>query len=99
MKVPPSPQGSSSSLSVHDSQLATWFPSPDLRVNACCTVGQVLVASTSDPDPSLTPGLTPGLGTDVEMSSLEELFQIQPSTGFSESVRWPSWFYFVRFLI
>ena len=56
-----------------DSQLKQWYTSVDVRQNACAVIGEVMVLVDADK-------ATGSANQDVEMPSLEELFQISPST-------------------
>lgn len=64
------------SLQVHDSQLDRWFGTSDIKANACDIISEVIV-----PTPVTEAEIrSSGSSVDMDSSSLEEMFQIQPST-------------------
>ncbi|RUS70818.1 hypothetical protein EGW08_021418, partial [Elysia chlorotica] len=63
------------SLQVNDSQLDRWFGTSDIKANACDIISEVMV-----PTPITEAEIrSSGSATDMDSSSLEEMFQIQPS--------------------
>ncbi|XP_035829845.1 E3 ubiquitin-protein ligase UBR3 isoform X2 [Aplysia californica] len=79
----PSTRRSAANLSVHDSELSTWYTTADIRANACDTINEVIV-SLPTTEEEIQASFS-SVDTDVEMSSLEEMFQIQPSTMISSA--------------
>ncbi|CAG5130488.1 unnamed protein product [Candidula unifasciata] len=64
-------------LQVHDGQLDKWYGTCDVKANACDIISEVIVPTPVTEEEILSPG---SVADDMDTSSLEAMFQLQPST-------------------
>lgn len=63
-------------LQVHDGQLDKWYGTCDIKANACDIISEVIVPTPITEEEILSAG---SVADDMDTSSLEAMFQLQPS--------------------
>ncbi|BFY97084.1 hypothetical protein BsWGS_00124 [Bradybaena similaris] len=63
-------------LQVHDGQLDKWYGTCDIKANACDIISEVIVPTPITEEEILSTG---SVADDMDTSSLEAMFQLQPS--------------------